>query len=72
MPGTAMSTELLSALDEINRNANRLDETITLIDDWNHRVVSDDVRAGGGFGTILEPADDGPLTTMLAFVGREG
>lgn len=48
------------------------DDTIALIDQWNHQIVSDDVRAGGGFGTILQPADDGRLTTMLAFVGREG
>ena len=44
--------------------------TIALIDEWNHQIVSDDVRAGAGFGEILEPADAEPVTEMLAFVGR--
>lgn len=47
-------------------------ELIALIDQWNRQVVSDDVRAGGGFGAELEPASDEPLTTMLAYVGRRG
>ena len=47
-------------------------ETVALIDEWNHNVVSDEVRAGAGFGEILEPASDSDLTKMLAFVGRQG
>lgn len=43
---------------------------IKLIDDLNHQVVNDDVRASGGFGEILDPSDTADLTTMLAFVGR--
>ena len=46
--------------------------TIKMIDTWNHNVVSDDVRAGGGFGDVLEPATEESLTEMLAFVGRRG
>lgn len=45
---------------------------IQMIDQWNHRVVSDDVRAGGGFGDVLEPTSEESLTSMLAFVGRRG
>lgn len=44
--------------------------TIKMIDTWNHNVVSDDVRAGGGFGDVLEPTTEESLTEMLAFVGR--
>ncbi|MDH3705059.1 MAG: TIGR03086 family metal-binding protein [Acidimicrobiia bacterium] len=46
------------------------DTTIGIIDEWNHNVVSDEVRAGGGFGEVLEPASGDRLSTMLAFVGR--
>jgi uncharacterized protein (TIGR03086 family) len=46
-------------------------ETISLIDEWSHRVLTDEVRAGGGFGAELEPAANDDLTTMLAFVGRK-
>jgi uncharacterized protein (TIGR03086 family) len=46
--------------------------TIAMIDQWNRQVVSDDVRAGGGFGEVLEPTTDESLTSMLAFVGRRG
>ena len=45
---------------------------VALIDQWNHQVVSDQVRAGGGFGEILEAEGDDPLTSMLAYVGRRG
>lgn len=44
-------------------------ENVALIDQWNRQVVSDDVRAGGGFGEII-PSDDDGLVGMLAFVGR--
>ncbi len=47
-------------------------EVIAMIDTWNHNVVSDEVRSGGGFGEILEPGSEVDLTKMLAFVGREG
>lgn len=47
-------------------------EVVAMIDQWNHNVVSDEVRSGGGFGEILEPTSDADLTTMLAFVGRKG
>lgn len=47
------------------------DGQIAMIDQWNRQIIGDDVRAGGGFGTILEPGDDEPLTNMLAFVGRQ-
>ncbi len=43
---------------------------IAMIDHWNRQVVSDDVRAGGGFGAVLEPESDDAMSTMLAFVGR--
>ena len=42
------------------------------MEEWNHDVISDDIRAGGGFGPVLEPADGGPLTGLLAYVGRVG
>jgi uncharacterized protein (TIGR03086 family) len=45
-------------------------EIVALIDDWSHQVLTDDVRAGGGFGETLDPASDDDLTRMLAFVGR--
>jgi uncharacterized protein (TIGR03086 family) len=49
-----------------------LDEpTIALIDQWNHRVISDEVRAGRGFGDDLGPQGDDPLANMLAFAGRK-
>jgi len=47
-------------------------ELIAIIDEWSHQIISDEVRSGGGFGSVLEPASDNALTTMLAFVGREG
>ncbi len=43
---------------------------IQLLDDLNRQVVNEDVRAGGGFGKILDPTDDTELAGMLAFVGR--
>lgn len=43
---------------------------VQMLDELNRQIVSDEVRAGGGFGHILEPADDSELTGMLAFVGR--
>jgi uncharacterized protein (TIGR03086 family) len=46
-------------------------EIVALIDQWNRKVVSDDVRAGGGFGDILEPESGDGLVEMLAFVGRQ-
>ena len=46
------------------------EEQIALIDRTDRMVVTDELRAGGGFGEILEPADDRPLTEMLAFMGR--
>ena len=45
-------------------------EVVALIDEWNHKVVTDEVRSGGGFGEILDPGADDDLTKMLAFVGR--
>ena len=45
-------------------------ELVALIDDWNRRVVTEDIRAGGGFGAILPGADDDGLAGMLAYVGR--
>ncbi len=45
-------------------------ELVALIDDWNRKIVGDDVRAGGGFGEILDGADGEGLDAMLAFVGR--
>ncbi|MGI9601061.1 MAG: TIGR03086 family metal-binding protein [Acidimicrobiales bacterium] len=46
------------------------DGTIEIIDQWNHILVTDDVRAWGGFGEILEPSSDAQLDRMLAYVGR--
>lgn len=46
--------------------------TVATIDYWNRQVVTDEVRSGGGFGTVLEPSTDDQMTAMLAFVGREG
>jgi len=45
---------------------------VNIIEEWNHKVVSDQVRSGEGFGEVLPAADQGGLTGMLAFVGREG
>ena len=46
------------------------DDQIGLIDHTDRMVVTEELRAGGGFGEILQPADDRPLTEMLAFMGR--
>ena len=46
------------------------DDQIKVIDEADRMLISDEVRAGGGFGENLDPADEQPLTTMLAFVGR--
>ncbi len=46
------------------------DEQIKVIDEADRMLISDDVRAGGGFGENLDPSGDAPLTRMLAFVGR--
>ena len=43
---------------------------VAAIDAFNRQLVSDEVRAGGGFGDALDPASDDELTEMLAFVGR--
>ncbi len=59
--------DLASALDQDHGLSA---EIVAMIDQWNHNVVSDDVRAGGGFGEILEPTSDADLAAMLAFVGR--
>lgn len=45
-------------------------EQIAVIDGCDRMLVTDEVRAGGGFGDALEPADGAALTQMLAFVGR--
>jgi uncharacterized protein (TIGR03086 family) len=47
------------------------DRAIETIDQWNRRVVNDDVRAGRGFGDDLGPQGDDRLANMLAFVGRK-
>jgi len=47
-------------------------ELIAMIDDWNRKVVTDDIRARGGFGQIQDGADQAGLTGMLAYVGRNG
>jgi len=48
------------------------DQMVALIDEWNHDVVSDQVRSGGGFSEVLPGSDQEGLTGMLAFVGRQG
>ena len=45
-------------------------EQIAVIDEADHMLINADVRAGGGFGEDLAPADSDALTKMLAFVGR--
>ncbi len=45
---------------------------VAAIDAFNRQLVSDEVRAGGGFGEVLDPTSDDDLTGMLAFVGRRG
>ncbi len=54
----------------IGEEAGLTDDHVRLIDHWNRKVVTDEVRAGGGFGAALDPAGDGHLRDMLAFVGR--
>ncbi len=46
------------------------DEHVAVIDHWNHQMINEQVRSGGGFGQVLPPADGGGLAGMLAFVGR--
>ena len=47
-------------------------DLVAMIDQWNRQIVSDEVRSGGGFGSAVEPGDDSALSSMLAFVGRQG
>ena len=42
---------------------------VAMIDQWNRQVISDEIRAGGGFGAELS-SSGGQLADMLAFVGR--
>lgn len=46
------------------------DEQVAAIDHWNRAMVTDEVRAGGGFGSAMDIDDDSELAQMLAFVGR--
>jgi hypothetical protein len=55
----------------IGRDHGLSPEVVALIDQWNRRVISDEIRARRGFGEILEPASDDALVEMLAFVGRQ-
>jgi uncharacterized protein (TIGR03086 family) len=45
-------------------------DQVAVIDQCDRQLITDDVRSGGGFGVVLAPSDEQPLTTMLAFVGR--
>jgi uncharacterized protein (TIGR03086 family) len=60
--------DLATAIDQ---DSGLSPEVVALIDQWNRKIVSDDVRAGGGFGEIVDPASDDELAQMLAFVGRQ-
>ncbi len=46
------------------------DSLVGTIDFWNRQVVSDEIRAGGGFGEALETDGSDGMSNMLAFVGR--
>jgi len=46
-------------------------EMIAIIDDWNRKIISDDIRSRGGFGEIIPEVDGGGIAGMLAFVGRD-
>ena len=53
-----------------NQDVGLSPEVIGMIDTWNRNVISEDVRAGGGFGSVLDGPGD-QLGDMLAYVGRE-
>lgn len=46
------------------------DGQVALIDRWVRKVVTDDVRAGGGFGQDLDDGGSAGLRSTLAFAGR--